>query len=167
MIRRQRPASPDGLYLRGERTTACPCGGTTRHSPFRARLVRTQAELTPDACAVMQGDRRWSYRELERRANGLARFLRRVGVAPEVKVAVRLEPSPELLASLLGVLKAGGAYVPIAPSMPPERVARLLDSCGASMVITERGLSMVPQGKPSFDRIPLRRASPRRTISPT
>lgn len=104
-------------------------------------LVQAQAELTPDACAVMQGGRRWSYRELERRANGLARFLRRLGVAPEVKVAVCLKPSPELLATLLGVLKAGGAYVPIAPSMPPERVARLLDSCGASMVITERELS--------------------------
>jgi amino acid adenylation domain-containing protein len=64
-----------------------------------------------------------------------------MGVAPEVKVAVCLEPSPELLATLLGVLKAGGAYVPIAPSMPPERVARLLDSCGSSMVITDRGLS--------------------------
>src|SRR5215211_3084234 len=104
-------------------------------------LIQNQAELTPDACAVMQGDRRWSYRELERRANRLARFLRRVGVAPEVKVAVRLGPSPELLATLLGVLKAGGAYVPIAPSMPPQRATRLLDSSGSSVVITERGLS--------------------------
>ena len=77
------------------------------------QLFETHAERSPDATAVVGDDRRWTYGELHRRANQLARYLQRQGVGPEVRVGLCLERSPELVWAVLGVLKAGGAYVPL------------------------------------------------------
>lgn len=94
----------------------------------------------PGATSPEHGER-LSYRELNERANRLAWQLRRVGVAPEVRVAVCLDKSARAVAALLGVLKAGGAYVPIDPAYPDERIAYLLADSGALAIVTSRDIA--------------------------
>jgi amino acid adenylation domain-containing protein len=100
-------------------------------------LITEQARRTPDAVAVVFGDRTMTYGELDRRAGQLAGRLRRLAVAPESVVAVFLERSPEMVIALLGVLKAGGAYLPLDPSYPNDRLRYMLEDARARVVITQ------------------------------
>ncbi|RKG72301.1 non-ribosomal peptide synthetase, partial [Corallococcus terminator] len=104
-------------------------------------LFEAQAERTPDGIAVELGDTRWTYRELNARANQLARHLRSLGVGPEVRVGVCLERSPELLMALLGILKAGGAYVPMDPDYPSHRLAFLLEDSRVPVLVTREAIA--------------------------
>jgi len=101
----------------------------------------SQAARTPDAVAVCCRGEVLTYRELGARASQLAHHLRALGVGPEVRVGVCLEPSLHLLIALLGVLEAGGAYVPLDPDHPPERLAFLLDDSEAPLVLSVRRLA--------------------------
>lgn len=103
-------------------------------------LVAVQAARTPDADAVTDGAARLSYRELDRRANRLAHYLRGRGVAPEVVVGICLERSLEMVVGMLGVLKAGGAYLPLDPTYPPERLAFMLADTQAPLVLSQERL---------------------------
>jgi amino acid adenylation domain-containing protein len=104
------------------------------------RLVEAQVDRTPEAVAVICGERELSYRELDLAANGMAHRLRELGVGPEVLVGVCLERSPELVVALLAVLKAGGAFVPLDPSYPPERLAFMLADAGIAVLVTHGDL---------------------------
>ena len=104
------------------------------------RLFEAQVAQTPDAAALIDGSERISYRELNGRANHLARHLRALGVGPESRVGVHLERGAGLAVALLGVLKAGGAYVPLDPAYPAARLAFMLGDTGASVVITSAAL---------------------------
>ncbi|MFI6340987.1 amino acid adenylation domain-containing protein [Streptomyces sp. NPDC050535] len=104
------------------------------------RLVEEQARLRPDAVAVVSGEERVSYRELNERANRLAHVLRGRGVGPDVLVGVCLERGVALVVALLGVLKAGGAYVPLDPEYPAERLAFMLRDTAAPVVVSQSGL---------------------------
>jgi amino acid adenylation domain-containing protein/non-ribosomal peptide synthase protein (TIGR01720 family) len=104
-------------------------------------IFAEQAGRTPDAPAVVRGESRLSYRELDTRANQLAGELIEHGVGPEVPVAIYLDGGPELVTAVLGVLKAGGAYVPIDPSYPAERVSYMLADTAISLVLTETRLA--------------------------
>jgi surfactin family lipopeptide synthetase A len=108
-------------------------------------LFEAQAEKTPDAVALMFEDRQLTYRELNRRANQLAHYLRRLGVGPEVLVGICVERSLEMVVGLLGILKAGGAYVPLDPGYPAERLAFMLADSGAPLLLTRLPL---PEGLP-------------------
>ncbi|HEY0781316.1 MAG TPA: amino acid adenylation domain-containing protein, partial [Thermoanaerobaculia bacterium] len=99
-------------------------------------LVRAQAERTPEATAVVFEGTELAYRELEARANRLARHLRGLGVTVETRVGVCLERSLELVVALYAVLKAGGAYVPLDPTYPPERLAYMLDDAAVPVLLT-------------------------------
>ncbi|MBI1790828.1 MAG: amino acid adenylation domain-containing protein [Acidobacteria bacterium] len=99
-----------------------------------------QVERTPDEAAVVSADSTMSYRELNRRANRLARRLKGMGVGPDVLVGVAMERSPELVVALLGALKAGGAYVPLDPAYPRERLASMLADSHAPVLLTQRHL---------------------------
>src|SRR5690349_14853425 len=92
-------------------------------------LLRAASLRAPGALAVEDGERTLSFDALERQANGLAHVLQARGVAPEVRVAVRLEPSLDAVVALLAVWKAGGAYVPVAASLPPARARLMLGDC--------------------------------------
>ena len=111
-------------------------GELTVHGLFEA-----QAKESPDSVAVVFGPRQFTYSELERRTNQLARHLRKLGVKPGVLVGVFIERSLEMLVALLGTLKAGGAYVPIDPTFPPERVRFVLEDARASVVLTQAALT--------------------------
>ncbi len=110
--------------------------GLRVHEAFSA-----QARLTPGAPALLHGGASLTYAELDRRADGLARDLRRRGVGREAPVAVLVDRSPEMVAAVLAVWKAGGAYLPLDPASPPERLAYLLEDSGVRLVIAGRGVS--------------------------
>jgi amino acid adenylation domain-containing protein len=93
-----------------------------RHSCIH-EVFEHEAARRPKAVAVRFGDQHLTYRELNERANQLARKLRDLGVGPEVMVGTLIERSLEMVIGLLGILKAGGAFVPMDLSYPKERLA--------------------------------------------
>ncbi len=97
--------------------------------------IAGQAARTPDAVAVVCGGESLTYGELDRRANGVAHWLRRQGVGPEVRVGLAMERSLEMVVALLAVLKTGGAYVPLDPSYPAERLAFMREDAGIAVVL--------------------------------
>ncbi|HEX6046567.1 MAG TPA: amino acid adenylation domain-containing protein [Pyrinomonadaceae bacterium] len=103
-------------------------------------LFAQQAELTPNATAVVFGDQRLSYRELNERANQWAHRLRRLGAGPETPIGITAERSLEMIAGVLGILKAGAAYVPLSPDTPPERLAAILNDAGIELLLTQKEL---------------------------
>ncbi|HVR95695.1 MAG TPA: non-ribosomal peptide synthase/polyketide synthase, partial [Thermoanaerobaculia bacterium] len=115
--------------------TSCEAAG----GPWVHEMVAAQARRTPEAPAVVDGARRVSYGELDRRVCRIARELRGLGVGPEVRVGVCLERSPELIAACLGVLQAGGAYIALDPSHPEERLGFQLEDSGTMILLTRRG----------------------------
>jgi len=110
-------------------------------------LVALQAHAVPDAVAIIGGDKKLTYGEMNARANHLANLLRSRGIKAEVPVALFLERSPELATGALAVLKAGGAYVPLDPSYPPARIAMLLEDSAAPVVLTHSSVAnKLPSG---------------------
>ncbi len=104
-------------------------------------LFAAQVERAPDATALVAGELRLSYAELDRESDRLAHHLRRLGVGVESRVAIWLERSPELVVAGLAVLKAGGAFVPLDPAYPVERLAFMLADSGARVVLTREALA--------------------------
>ena len=115
--------------------------GPQRELPDRRvhELFEDMVAVCPDAVAAVQGDRRWTYRELNSRANQLSRALLSRGLTREGVVAVVLERNLDWMAAVLAVFKAGGVYLPVEPHFPADRVARVLDRAGCALVLTERG----------------------------
>ncbi|HLO85983.1 MAG TPA: amino acid adenylation domain-containing protein [Nostocaceae cyanobacterium] len=104
------------------------------------QLFEKQAQLTPDAIAVVYEDKKLTYSELNSRANQLAHYLQKLGVKPESLVGICVERSLEMVIGLLGILKAGGAYVPLDPAYPQERLRYMLEDSQASVLITQQHL---------------------------
>ncbi|HEV2733951.1 MAG TPA: condensation domain-containing protein, partial [Longimicrobiaceae bacterium] len=124
------PAERERLLREGNDTAAAFPRQRCLHELFAAQAART-----PGAAAVVSGEERVTYRELDLRANRRAHHLRRRGVGPEVRVGVCLERSAEMVVAVLAVLKAGGAYLPLDPAYPPERLAYMLRDADAGAVI--------------------------------
>jgi amino acid adenylation domain-containing protein/non-ribosomal peptide synthase protein (TIGR01720 family) len=103
--------------------------------------IEDQADRSPGAVAITFENEPLTYRELDRRANRLARHLRALGVGPETRVAVLMERSTELVVALLAIFKAGGAYVPLDLAYPAERIAFLLTDSAATVLLTEGQLA--------------------------
>lgn len=109
-------------------------------------LFEAQAAAAPEATAVVMSAERVSYRDLNRRANHVARRLRASGVGPEVRVGILLDRSPRMYDAVLGVMKSGGAYVPLDPTYPAERLAYILENSNISVLIAEAALRDVVDG---------------------
>lgn len=105
------------------------------HAEPLHRAFERQAAASPDAIAVRSSHGTLTYGELNRQANNIAWELRRQGVGPETFVGVCTDRSPTMVAAVLGVLKAGGAYLPVSASLPSERVAEMLSSTHAELVL--------------------------------
>ncbi|MDF5730143.1 MAG: condensation domain-containing protein, partial [Rhizonema sp. PD38] len=103
-------------------------------------LFESQAELTPQAVAVVYENQQLTYEQLNCRANQLAHYLRSLGVGPEVLVGICVERSLEMVVGLLGILKAGGAYVPLDPEYPIERLSFMLEDAAVSLLLTQHSL---------------------------
>ena len=98
--------------------------------------------------AVVCGEQRLTYEELNRRANRLAHYLRGLGVVPEMKVGVYLERGLDWMTAVLGVWKAGGVYVPLDLAYPRERLAFTVEDAEIEILLTEESLvEEVPGGR--------------------
>ena len=105
------------------------------------QLFEAQVERTPEAVAVVFEEKQLSYRELNNRANQLARHLKALGVGPDVLVGIFMERSMEMVIGIYGVMKAGGAYVPLDPEYPPERVAFMAGDAQIPVLLTQEHLA--------------------------
>jgi amino acid adenylation domain-containing protein len=100
-------------------------------------LFEQQVARDPDAVALIGGGKSLTYRELNRRSNQVAHYLRRRGVGPDVLVGVCLRRSPEMVVALLGVWKSGGAYVPLDSSYPEDRLEFMVSDAAVQVLLTE------------------------------
>ena len=112
--------------------TAAPYPQTCVHE-----AVASRAQSAPEALAIICGERRLTFGQLDARSNQLARYLRHLGVGPEVIVAVCLDRSPEATIGMLGILKAGGAYLPLDPDYPSSRLTFMIENAGVRLVLTD------------------------------
>jgi amino acid adenylation domain-containing protein len=115
--------------------------GPHRELPDRRahELFEHRVKAHPEAVAAVQGDRRWTYAELNARANRLARALQARGLRREGVVAVVTERTLDWVAAILAVFKAGGVYLPIEPHFPADRIGAMLSRAGCELVLTEPG----------------------------
>jgi amino acid adenylation domain-containing protein/non-ribosomal peptide synthase protein (TIGR01720 family) len=127
----------DQILLTWSGAESAPAGTGCLHELFEA-----QAASTPEATALIVGEQRWTYDELNRRANRLAHHLRRLGAGPEQRVGVLMGRSGELIATLLGVLKSGAAYVPLDPAYPEDWRAFVTEDAQVSLLLTEEGCAV-------------------------
>jgi len=114
---------------------------TARQAPWEKcvhELFEEQAQRTPQAVAVACGQQNLTYSELDCQTNQLARYLRNLGVGPEVRVGVCMDRAPEMIMALLGILKAGGAYVPLDANYPPERLAYMVEDAQLKLVLSQQ-----------------------------
>jgi non-ribosomal peptide synthetase component F len=111
------------------------------HTQCLPELFEAQAGLTPDAPAVSMDGRSLSYRDLNGKANRLARLLVRAGVQPKSIVGLCLDRSTEMVAALLGIMKAGACYVPLDPDYPRDRLRFMVEDSGAPFVVTMSALA--------------------------
>ena len=116
------------------------------------QLIEAQAAIRPDATALIFADTRFSYAQLNRRANRLAYRLRELGVGPEVRVGLAVERSPQMIIGLLAILKAGGAYVPLDPAYPAERLSYLMQDSGIALLLSQ---SWLRNHLPHIDGLPV------------
>ncbi|WGD50779.1 amino acid adenylation domain-containing protein [Bradyrhizobium sp. CB1650] len=114
-----------------------------------------QAKKTPNAVAVSDGNVSLSFRELARRSQAGARWLAREGVSAEAVVALLAHRAPDLLAAMIAVQRVGAAFLNLDPDQPPTRLATILGSSGAQMLLTARAQSAMvePLLEPLVERI--------------
>ena len=127
------------------------------HQSTIQELFEAQAQVTPEAVAVVCGDNKLDYEELNRKANQLAHYLRRQGVGKESLVGVCMDRSVQMVVALLGILKAGGACVPLDPGYPEDRLRFMLEDTALKVLVTQQQLlERLPQCQAtviSIDRV--------------
>ena len=111
-------------------------GGLCLHELFAARAAET-----PEAVALVEGEREITYGELAAEAYRLAHHLRSMGVGAEKVVGVCLERTAGMVSTLLAVLAAGGAYLPLSPEYPRARLERILADGAVTLIVTQESLA--------------------------
>lgn len=139
------PDSPVGsLALLGddERETVLSWARGSGEPQLPARtlpeLLDAAAGRHRDAVAVTDASLSLTYRELDDRANRLARLLIEQGAGPERVVGLMLGRSAETVVAMLAVLKAGAAYLPLDPAYPAERLAFMIRDARPCCVVTDQ-----------------------------
>ena len=120
------------ILVEWNRTIAALPPEQTMHELFEA-CARTHAN---DIAVVFENEA-LTYATLNRRANHLAHRLRACRIGPDELVGVFMERSPDMIVAMLGVLKAGGAYLPLAPTLPPARLAYMVDDARPRLLLTQ------------------------------
>jgi len=104
-------------------------------------LFTKQAEILPNSIALEFEDKQVTYAKLDKVANQMAHFFWIEGLRPGQIVAVSLDRTPELSASLLAILKCGAAYLPLDSKFPKTRLEYMLEDSQASYLLTSKSLS--------------------------
>ncbi|MDQ3936311.1 MAG: amino acid adenylation domain-containing protein [Actinomycetota bacterium] len=109
--------------------------------PYEEQLLHAgidrQVAERPDEPAVIADGRTLTYRELDERANRVARRLRELGVRPDELVGVVMDKGWEQVVAVLGIVRSGAAYLPISASLPDKRVLHLLENGEVSVALTQ------------------------------
>jgi amino acid adenylation domain-containing protein len=129
-------ADTQHLLVDGNATAAQYPQNTCVHQLFEA-----QVKSTPNTIAAVFEKEQLTYAELDRRANQLANYLRKMGVKPGTLVGVFVERSVDMIVALLGVMKSGGAYVPMDPTYPAERISFVLADAEVPVLVTQEKLA--------------------------
>jgi amino acid adenylation domain-containing protein len=103
---------------------------------FMHRVFESQVEKTPDAAACTWRDNQVSYRELNRRSNRIAHWLREQGIGPYDLVGICCQRGIEMLMAILAIFKAGGAYIPLDPDNPGHRIKTIIVDSGVKVIFT-------------------------------
>jgi amino acid adenylation domain-containing protein len=103
-------------------------------------LFDTQVKKTPQKIAVRFNDVALSYQTLHERVSVLSDALRGLGVRPEIKVALFVERSIDMIVSLLAIMRAGGTYIPLDPNYPAERLLWVLQDAQPAIILTQQSL---------------------------
>jgi amino acid adenylation domain-containing protein/thioester reductase-like protein len=111
-------------------------------------MVAEQARKRPEATAIVSGEHRLTYRDLEERVAALAAHLAARGAGPGERIAVYLERSADLPVALLAVLRSGAAYVPVDPVYPAERISYMIADADVALVVTHSSLARNVPGAP-------------------
>ena len=131
-------------------------------SPFAKRIVlhdglEDNSASDPARVAVVDGDRQWTYEELNSESNRLAGLLRDLGVSRGDRVGLYVDKSLESVIGIYGILKAGAAYVPLDPQAPPARLGYIAADCELRCLLTatnkERSLPDIIAGGASLDHV--------------
>lgn len=104
-------------------------------------LIALNALTRTNSVAVSMGDQFFTYGELNKSANRLARHLRRKGIGLGNLVGICHDRSPQMVVALLAVIKSGAAYVPLDPAFPRERLELMAETAGLSAIITQSHLN--------------------------
>ncbi|KAG0222973.1 hypothetical protein BGX31_008767, partial [Mortierella sp. GBA43] len=144
-----RPISTPVLLSQAERTMLLETWNTTQdygtdlclHQLFEQQVVRT-----PEAIALVCGNRRMTYSELNTRSNRLAHHLIQLGVKPDTLVGICVERSLGMIIGILAIMKAGGAYVPLDPTYASDRLRDILSDASPSIVLADTAGTAVIQG---------------------
>ncbi|MBX2998050.1 MAG: amino acid adenylation domain-containing protein [Caldilineaceae bacterium] len=104
------------------------------------QLFETHVEKTPDKVAVIDGEKRWTYQQLDQKAEAIASALRRLNIGPGEIVAICCDRSLDMVAGVLGIIKIGAAYLPLDSSYPVERLQFMLADSAASGLLTTSAL---------------------------
>ncbi|MFF1401855.1 non-ribosomal peptide synthase/polyketide synthase [Streptomyces sp. NPDC058294] len=131
-----KPAPASSLPRAGD-TAGAPGSAAATTYPTLGELFGAWVTRTPDAPALTDGRRTWTYRELSARADRLAGYLTRRGAGPDRVVALVLPRSMELIAAELAVARAGAAFLPVDPAYPADRRALMLTDAAPAVVLDD------------------------------
>ena len=123
------------------------------------QLYYEQEKKTPDNIALIFNQQKLTYKELNKKSNQLARYIRKEHlrltgeeIVSDTFIALCFDRSLEMVIGILAVLKAGGAYVPLDPNYPQERINFIIEDTGTNLILTQRHL-----GKENFSKLPLKK----------
>ncbi|HEX3095204.1 MAG TPA: condensation domain-containing protein, partial [Candidatus Angelobacter sp.] len=144
-------ASIDLLDARERRQIVAEFNQTHTEYPRNKTMMELFAEQVQrrgEELAVVCGEEKISYADLDRRSNQLGHCLRNLGVGPEKLVGISVERSIHMVLAMVGILKAGGAYVPIDPAYPPDRLRFMAEDSDIGVWLTQGHLAhRIPQLK--------------------
>ena len=135
----EQPVSMLPLLTAGELAQLGAWNDTTRayrRDESLVSLFEERVDRSPDAVAVISGEREWTFTELNARANQLASYLVELGVGCESRIGICLERSAEMMMALLAVLKTGASYVPLDPEYPSSRLDYMIGDAGIEILLT-------------------------------
>jgi len=102
------------------------------HELFETRVEKTPNNIALSSCGITM-----TYKDVNDRANQLARVLRNKGINVDNIVGIMTERSPEMIIGIMGILKAGGAYLPLDPGYPEDRIRYLFKDSACRLLLTQ------------------------------